>query len=161
MSFLSISLASLRKPDGGGILRALGARLRKRRSSTARPALARADRGRVLERAADHVAALGRTQRRRANHAENQLGARLAGEHRPFSYAQKSAHVVARLVDDAHQLVRRRVIAALVVGDSGELGIDLDHRFQRQRTAGVLEENSRTLVRAGIDVAKRIADLLH
>ena len=44
----------------------------------------------------------------------------------------------------------RRVVAPLIVGDRGIAGRRFRHGFQRQRTAGVLKENTRALERAGV-----------
>ena len=48
--------------------------------------------------------------------------------------------------------------AALIVGVAGIGGRGLDHRFQPERTAGVLEEDARTVEGAFLDMGEAAAD---
>jgi hypothetical protein len=93
--------------------------------------------------------------------AARTFGTAFTGKHRAVVDAEKTTHVVARFVDDPHQLVRGGIVASLVVGNTRELGVDLDHRLQRQPAAGVFEKDARTLVGAGIDVTEAVTYLAH
>ena len=81
------------------------------------PLAACAGRSRMLQGAANHVAALRRSHDCRTDQAKEHLGTTLSGKHHAIINAKECFHVLARGSDDAHQFTRGGVITALVIGN--------------------------------------------
>ena len=123
------------------------------------PPGSRTDSGRVLKRAADHVASGRRAQDRCPHKTKKQFGSALAGKYDALFDAKEGFHVFSRLVDDPNKFMRGGIIPALVIRYRREVAVNFDDRFQGQRSASVLKKDSRTLVWAMIYMVEAVTNL--
>ena len=114
---------------------------------------------RMLKRAADDVAASGGAQYRRPYQTKKQFGSALAGKHHAIFDTKEGFHVLTGLVDDPHQFMRGGIIPTLIIRNGREVAVDFDNRFQRQRSARVFKEDSRSLIGTMIHMVEAITNL--
>ena len=111
----------------------------------------------VLERRAEQLAARAGGQSRHSEHAEQQLGPRLADNHFAAGSTKEGTHVGPAPQQNFVQPLRARIIAPQVIGDGGQPGTGLHHGVQGERAAGVFQKDPLALKRAAFDMSKTAA----